>query len=283
VRSERGRQIVEGLGARPVIADALDPGAVLACVEQSRPAAIVHQLTAIPNETDLRDFDEAFAQTNALRTKGTDHLIAAARAVRARRFIAQSYCGWPYARTGGPVKDEGAALDPDPPKAFRRTLSALRHLETAVGSAADLSGVVLRYGALYGPGTALSREGIMVREIRRRRVPLVGRAGGIWSFVHVTDAASATVAALEGRATGTFNVVDDEPAAVADWLPTLARAVDAQAPWRVPALVARLALPEHLYLMMTQVRGGSNARFKENFDWQLRFSTWRDGFAHGLQ
>jgi nucleoside-diphosphate-sugar epimerase len=240
---------------------------------------VIHQLTALPQAIDLRDFAGAFAPTNRLRTLGTDNLIAAARASGARRFVAQSYCGWPYARTGGPVKSEDDPLDPDPLPAFRETLAAIRHLEQAV---AAIGGVSLRYGGFYGPGTSLSRDGTMTAEIRRRRVPVIGKGGGIWSFIHIADAASATVAAVEGDASGIFNVVDDEPAPVAEWLPALAHAVDAKPPLRVPAFIGRLVLPKHLYLMMTAQRGGSNAKFKRTFAWQPAFASWRDGFVRGL-
>jgi nucleoside-diphosphate-sugar epimerase len=243
---------------------------------------VIHQLTALPAAIDLRDFDRVFAPTNRLRIEGTDNLIAAARESGARRFVAQSYCGWPYARTGGPVKDEDDPLDPDPPPAMRRTLAAIRHLEGAVAAARDIGGVSLRYGGFYGPGTSLSRDGTAVAEIRRRRFPIVGKGGGVWSFIHIADAAGAAVAAVESRVTGTFNVVDDEPAPVAEWLPALARAVGARPPLRVPAFIGRLVLPKHLYLMMTAQRGGANARFKREFGWRPQFASWRDGFLRGL-
>ncbi|MGD9925333.1 MAG: NAD-dependent epimerase/dehydratase family protein, partial [Pseudorhodoplanes sp.] len=232
--------------------------------------------------TDLRDFDRVFAQTNLLRTKGTDNLVTAARETGVRRFVAQSFCGWPYARTGGPVKTEADPLDPDPPPGFRRTLEAIRYLEAAVNGAPGLQGINLRYGGFYGPGTFLSRTGAMVDQVRRRRFPLIGDGGGIWSFIHIADVAGATTVAVEGQAAGTFNVVDDTPAPVSEWLPYLADVIGAKRPWRVPAALARLVLPEHLFVMMTDVRGGSNARFKQEFGWKPEFSTWREGFKHGL-
>lgn len=270
---------VAAMGAAPLVVDALDGAAVRAALLAFRPEAVIHQLTALPQAIDLRDFAGVFAATNRLRTQGTDNLIAAARAVGARRFVAQSYCGWPYARIGGPAKSEDDPLDPDPPPAFRETLAAIRHLERAV---AEIGGVSLRYGGFYGPGTSLSRDGTAVAEIRRRRFPVVGKGGGIWSFVHIADAASAAVAAVEGDAAGTFNVVDDDPAPVADWLPALAQAVGARPPLHVPAFIGRLVLPKHLYLMMTAQRGGANARFKRVFAWQPAFASWRDGFVRGL-
>jgi nucleoside-diphosphate-sugar epimerase len=286
VRSAAGSSVVARAGAEPALVDALDQPAVLEQFRRFRPDAIVHQLTALAATTDLRDFvrdfDKAFAQTNLLRTRGTDNLLAAGRDAGASRFVVQSFCGWPYARQGGPVKTEDDPLDPEPPKAFRRTLEALRYLESAVEAAGDLKGVNLRYGGFYGPGTSLSEGGEMVDQVRRRRLPIIGRGGGIWSFVHIADVARATIAAVESDITGTFNVVDDEPAAVAQWLPQLAKAVGAKPPFRVPAFLARLILPEHLFVMMTDVRGGSNTKFKHAFNWRPEFSTWRDGFRRGL-
>ena len=173
-------------------------------------------------------------------------------------------------------------MQPTPPAALRKTLDAIRYLEDAVNSAGDIGGVSLRYGGFYGPGTTLRRDGAMVEQVRRRRFPIVGKGSGVWSFIHISDVASATVAALEADVAGTFNVVDDEPAPVAAWLPELARAVGAKPPRRIPAFLARLVLPEHLYVMMTDIRGGSNRRFKQEFGWKPRFSTWRDGFRRGL-
>jgi nucleoside-diphosphate-sugar epimerase len=282
VRSEAGGAFVASQGAQPFVVDALDATAVSACFDRFRPDAVVHQLTALPDATDLRDFDRVFAQTNALRTRGTDNLVAAARRGGVRRFVAQSFCGWPYARVGGPVKTEDDPLDPNPPAALRRTLDAIRHLEGAVTAATDLHGVSLRYGGFYGPGTSLSLGGAIIEQVRRRRFPVVGAGAGIWSFLHIADTASATVAALEGEATGVFNVVDDEPAPVADWLPALAAAVGAKRPWHLPALLGRLVLPEHLFVMMTDIRGGSNARLKRTFVWRPAWPTWREGFQRGL-
>ena len=286
VRSAAGASFVARAGAEPALVDALEQAVVVERFRLFRPHAIIHQLTALSTTMDLRDFvrdfDRAFAQTNLLRTRGTDNLLAAGRDVGASRFVAQSFCGWPYARQGGPVKTEDDPLDPEPPKAFRGTLAALRYLESAVEAAGDVRGVNLRYGGFYGPGTSLSEGGEMVDQVRGRRLPIIGRGGGIWSFVHINDVALATVAAVESDITGTFNVVDDEPAAVAQWLPELAEAVGAKPPFRVPAFLARLILPEHLFVMMTDVRGGSNTKFKRAFNWRPEFSTWRDGFRRGL-
>lgn len=282
VRSARSSLQVSEQGASPIVVDALDRQAVIDAFRRVKPDVVIHQLTALPQKTDLRDFDGVFRQTNLLRTEGTDNLIAGAREVGVRRFVAQSFCGWPYARVGGPVKTEDDPLDPNPLPAFRKTLEAIQYLEKAVSAAHDIAGVSLRYGPFYGPGTFLSRGGSMVDDVMRRRFPVVGSGGGVWSFIHTVDVASATIAAIESDVTGTFNVVDDEPAAVKEWLPGLAAALGAKPPYRVPAFVARMILPKHLYLMMTDVRGGSNAKFKKMFSWQPQFSSWRDGFKSGL-
>jgi 2-alkyl-3-oxoalkanoate reductase len=282
VRSEEGGAWVASQGAEPLIADALDASAVMACFERFRPEAVAHQLTALMAVVDLRDFDAAFAKTNALRTRGTDNLIAAARRVGVRRLVAQSFCGWPYARVGGAVKTEDDPLDPNPPAGFRRTLDAIRYLEGAVTTAIGLDGICLRYGGFYGPSTSLSANGAIIEQVRRRRFPIIGTGGGIWSFIHIADAAGATVAALEGAAIGVFNVVDDEPAPVAAWLPVLAAAVGAKPPLRLPAFLGRLVLPHHLYVMMTHIRGASNAKFKHTFAWRPAWPTWREGFQRGL-
>jgi 2-alkyl-3-oxoalkanoate reductase len=282
VRSEASGTWAASQGAEAFVSDALDAEAISTCFDRFRPEAVVHQLTALPASTDLRDFDRVFSKTNALRTQGTDNLLSAARQGGARRFVAQSYCGWPYARVGGPVKTEDDPLDPNPPAALRQTLDAIRYLERAVTTATELKGISLRYGGFYGPGTSLSWGGAIVEQVRRRRFPVVGAGAGIWSFLHIEDAASATVAALESDTAGVFNVVDDEPAPVADWLPALAAAVGAKPPLRVPAFLARLVLPKHLIVMMTEIRGGSNAKFKRTFAWQPAWPTWREGWQRGL-
>jgi nucleoside-diphosphate-sugar epimerase len=283
-RSESRRQLIWDLGGRPVVGDALDPESVAQAVAAAEPEAIVHQLTAIPHALDMRHFAREFAQTNRLRTEGTDHLLAAGRAVGARRFVAQSYAPAIFARAGGPVKSEADPLDESPPDQMRATVDAIRHLESAVTGAGWTEGVVLRYGGFYGPGTnfSLGPEGTMVEAIRRRQVPLVGRAGGVWSFIHIEDAAEATVNAVEGRGRGIYNIVDDEPAAVADWLPVAARAVEAPAPRRVPRWLARLFAGEAATVMMTEARGASNAKAKRELAWTPRHASWREGFATGL-
>ena len=283
-RSESKQQLVRDLGGRPVVADALDPESVAQAVAAAEPEAIVHQLTAIPHALDMRHFARDFAQTNRLRTEGTDHLLAAGRAVGARRFVAQSYAPAIYARAGGPVKSEDDPLEESPPDQVRATVDAIRHVERAVTGASWTEGVALRYGAFYGPGTnfSLGPEGTFVEAIRKRQLPLVGKAGGVWSFIHIEDAAEATVSAIEGRGRGIYNVVDDEPAAVADWLPVAAQAVEAPAPRRVPRWLGRLFAGESATVMMTEARGASNAKAKRELAWTPRHASWREGFATGL-
>ena len=283
-RSERGAELVRGMGARAAIADALEPESVGRAVSEAGPEAIVHQLTALSGSLDPRHFDRDFAATNRLRTEGTDHLLAAARAAGVRRFVAQSYAGWPYARSGGPVKSEEDPLDPDPPEAFRRALDAIRHLERAVTGCERVEGIVLRYGGFYGPGTSLSLDpvGEHVEAIRKRRFPIVGDGAGVWSFVHIADAAEATVAAVERGGAGILNVVDDDPAAVRTWLPYAAETFGAKPPRRVPRWLGRLLAGEAATVMMTEVRGASNERAKRMLGWQPRFASWRRGFAEGL-
>jgi 2-alkyl-3-oxoalkanoate reductase len=284
IRSESKQDLVRGLGARPVVADALDSDDVARAIGEAEPEAVLHQLTSLPGNLEPRHFDRDFAATNRLRTEGTDHLLAAARAAGVRRFIAQSYTGWPYARTGGPVKAEDDPLDPDPPSQFRRTLEAIRHLETAVSGADWVEGLILRYGAFYGPGTSISLapDGEQVDAVRRRRFPVVGSGGGVWSFVHIEDAAAATAAAVSAGAPGVYNVVDDDPAPVSEWLPALAAAVGAKPPRHVPRWLGRLFAGEAAAVLMTESRGASNAKAKREFGWELRYPSWRDGFSEGL-
>jgi nucleoside-diphosphate-sugar epimerase len=273
---------VQAAGAQPIVVDLLDGEAVMTAVEAAAPEVVVHEATALAGRLSLRRFDGSFALTNRLRTEGTDNLLAAAVAAGAGRFVAQSYTGWPNAREGGPVKTEADRLDPDPPKAARETLAAIRTLEAAVGERDDLVGVVLRYGAVYGPGTGLGQGGEVVEAVHGRKMPLVGDAGGVWSFLHLDDMATATVAAVEGRGRGVYNVVDDDPATVSEWLPYLARALRAKPPRRVPAWLARLIIGEQGVAMMTESRGSSNAKAKRELDWQPAWPSWRDGFVRGL-
>ena len=281
-RSPGSADAIAATGARPYAADALDQAELVAAAMDFAPEVVVNQLTALGPQPDTSKFDRAFAKTNRLRTEGGRNLIAAARAVRARRYVAQSFCGWPYARSGGPIKSEDDPLDADPPKELRGSLQAIRQLEDDVTSLSDIEGVVLRYGNFYGPGTVFASDGSFIGDLRRRRIPLVGSAGGIFSFAHVEDVASATARAIEGKQTGLFNVVDDDPAPVREWLPYLAATVGTRAPLQLPGWLMRLVMPEHLYVMMTEIRGGSNRRFKETFGWQPKYPSWRQGFVEAL-
>jgi nucleoside-diphosphate-sugar epimerase len=228
----------------------------------------------------LRHFDRDFAQTNRLRTEGTDHLLSAGQAVGVRRFVAQGVAGYgAYARTGGPVKSEEDPLDPAPAREMRETLAAIRHLEEAVLGAEWTEGIVLRYGVFYGPGTSMAPGEEQFEMIRKRKFPLVGDGGGVWSFIHVADAAEATVAAVEHGSRGVYNVVDDDPAPVAEWLPALAQELGAKKPMRVPRFVGRLFAGETGVVMMTELRDASNAKAKREFAWSPAHPSWRQGFA----
>jgi nucleoside-diphosphate-sugar epimerase len=216
-----------------------------------------------------------------LRIEGLANLLAAARQARTSRLVAQSFCGWPFARIGGPIKSEDDPLDPKPPRQLRRTLQAIRFLEHTVTSSPEIDGLVLRYGAFYGPGTGMLSTP-MIDLLRRRRFPLIGNGNGWWSFLHVEDAAAATAIAVEGGAPGVYNVVDDEPAPVREWLPMLAAVIAAKPPWHVPSWVARVFVGAHIVAMMTQARAGSNAKAKRLLTWEPKHPSWRQGFADAL-
>jgi len=277
-RSESKQAMLHELGAVPVVADALDPDQVAEAVGRARPDVIVHQLTAI-GELDLRHFDRDFAVTNRLRTEGTDHLLSAGQAVGVRRFVAQSAIYSFYARTGGAIKTEEDPLDTSPPRAMRETLAAVRHLEGAVLGAQWTEGIVLRYGAFYGPGTSMAPGGEQFELVRKRQFPLVGNAGGVWSFTHVADAAEATVAAVDRGRSGIYNIVDDDPAPVAEWLPALAQTLGAKKPRHVPRFVGRLFAGEVGAVFMTDIRGASNEKAKGELGWRPAHPSWREGFA----
>jgi len=277
-RSESKQPMLRELGAVSVVADALDPDQVAEAVGMARPEVIVHQLTGIPRTLDMRHFDRDFALTNRLRTEGTDYLLSAGQAVGVRRFVAQSYFG-SYARTGAAVKSEEDPFDPSPAREMRATAAAIRHLEQAVLGARWTEGIVLRYGGFYGPGTSIAPGAEQVELVRRRKFPLVGDGGGVWSFVHVADAAEATVAAVERGSRGVYNVVDDEPAPVAEWLPALAAELGAKKPIRVPRFVGRLFAGEAGVVMMTELCGASNAKAKRELAWRPAHPSWRQGFV----
>jgi 2-alkyl-3-oxoalkanoate reductase len=273
---------LQAAGAHPAVVDVRESGALVATVRDTAPEVVVHQLTDLAGTTNLKRFDAGFAATNRLRTEGTDNLLAAARAAGARRLVAQSFAGWPFARVGGPVKTEEDPLDPDPPAELRRTLDAIRHLEAAVLGAEGIEGLVLRYGGFYGPGTSVGAGGYMLDDLRRRRLPIVGAGTGVWSFIHIDDAAAATAAAVERGAPGLYQIVDDDPAPVAEWLPALAEAAGARPPRRVPVWAARLLAGEHGVILMTEARGADNTKAKRELGWRPAYPSWRQGFRTGL-
>jgi nucleoside-diphosphate-sugar epimerase len=273
-RSESKQAMLDELGAVPVVADALDPDQVAEAVARAKPDVIVHQLTAI-GSVDPRHFDRDFAPTNRLRTEATDHLLSAGQAVGVRRFVAQSNGAFTYARTGAAVKGEEDPLDPSPAPQMRGMVGAVCHLEQAVVGAEWTEGIVLRYGAFYGPGTSLAPGVEQFELIRERKFPLVGDGGGVWSFIHIGDAAEATVAAVELGGRGVYNIVDDDPARVAEWLPALARILGAQQPTQAP----RVAAGEAGAVLMTEIRGASNTRAKRELGWRPAHPSWRQGFA----
>jgi nucleoside-diphosphate-sugar epimerase len=277
-RSESKQAMLHELGAVPVVADALDPDQVAEAVGRARPDVIVHQATALADAGFSRSLDRTFAQTNRIRTEGTDTLLSAGQAVGVRRFVAQSFFAT-YARTGGPVKSEEDPFDHSPAREMGETVAAIRHLEHAVLGARWTEGIVLRYGGFYGPGTSLAPGAQQAELVRRRMFPLVGDGGGVWSYIHIVDAAEATVAALERGSRGAYNIVDDEPAPVAEWLPALAQELGAKKPMRVPRFVGRLFAGEAGVVMMTELRGASNAKAKRELVWRPAHPTWRQGFT----
>ena len=282
-RSPGKAEELRAAGAEAVVVDVLDAAAVREAVGAAAPDVVVHQATALSDlGNNPRKFDADFAPTNRLRTEGTDHLLAAAREAGASRFVAQSFAGWPYAREGSWIKTEEDPLDPEPPKAARRTLAAIRHLEEAMTGTDGIDGVVLRYGGFYGPGTSLSKDGSHAKAIRKRTWPIIGSGRGVWSLVHIDDAAGATVAAVERGANGIYNVVDDEPAAVEEIVADLAGVLGAKPPRRIPAWLGRLIGGEFAVALMNEVRGASNAKAKRELEWSLRFPSWRQGFREGL-
>jgi 2-alkyl-3-oxoalkanoate reductase len=270
-RSPDRAERLHALGAEPIVLDLLDPRAVRTAVFDTKPDAIVHQATALAGLSDFKHFDRSFAQTNRLRTDGTDALLAAAQQARVGRLVAQSFANHRYARQGGPVKTEQDPLDPSPVPTMRETEAAMAYLDQAV---TDAGGIALRYGNFYG-----DPDDGLVQAVRSRSFPIVGDGGGVWSFLHLDDAAAATVLALERGAAGIYNVVDDEPAPTRVWLPELARIVGAKPPQRFPRWLARLFAGQAPVVMATESRGASNAKAKRELGWTLRYPSWREGFV----
>lgn len=278
-RSPAKVDALAGMGAEPVLADALDSEAVRVAVGNARPDAVIHQLTALPARIDPRKIGRDFALNDRLRSEGTRHLVAAAQAAGARRILAQSIA---FAYAPGPVGTLHNESDPlflGAPQPFRRSVLAVQELESTVLQA---RGLVLRYGYFYGPGSAISRTGSVCQDVARRRLPVVGAGGGVWSFIHVDDAARATVAALTRGDAGVYNVVDDDPAAVSQWLPALADSLAAPRPRRVPAPIARLVAGSYGAATMTRAQGAMNERAKRELGWSPLHSSWREGFATAL-
>jgi nucleoside-diphosphate-sugar epimerase len=269
-RSPGNAERVRALGAEPIALDLLDPRAVRKAVLETDPDAIVHQATALADVRFSRNLDRSFAQTNGIRTQGTDALLAAAREAGVHRFVAQSFASYRYAREGGPVKTEGDPLDPTPPASARQTNAAMRYLDQAVTEA---GGIALRYGNFYGA----SNDGL-IEPVRKRQFPIVGNGGGVSSFIHLDDAAAATVLAVEHDQAGIYNIVDDEPAPVREWLPVLASVLGAKPPRHVPRWLARLVAGEGAVMMGTESRGASNAKAKRELGWTPRYPSWRQGF-----
>ena len=259
---------LRSLGAEPAVLDVLDAAAVRAVLAQARPDAIIYESTALSGISFSRNMDRAFGPTNRLRTTGTDNLLAAAREAGVPRFIGQSFAPFRYAHTGGPVKDETDPLT-EPPNSARLMFEAMAHNDRAITAA---GGIALRYGGFYG-----DQDNAMITAIGKRQFPLIGDGGGIMSFTHLEDAAAATVLALDAVGPAIYNVTDDDPAPMRDWLPALARVLGAKPPYRVPAWIARLLLGKTL-AMMTEARGASNIKAKKELGWTLRYPTWRDGF-----
>lgn len=260
-------------GAAPVVVDGLDEAQVIAAVTAAAPEVIVHEMTSLAAMGGFRGFDKTFAVTNELRTKGTDYLLEAANVAGVRRVVAQGYTGWPNDRCGGPVKTEADPLGPAPVSYTEQSLAAIKHVEQAVPAAVP-EGLVLRYGNFYGPGASE----VLLKQVRKRQVPVIAGGAGVWSWIETTDAAAATVAAVTHGAPGVYNVVDDEPAPVAEWLPYLAKVAGAKPPLRLPGWLGRLAAGDLTVIMMTTVRGSSNAKAKRELAWTPRYASWREGF-----
>jgi len=276
-RSEQKAQLIRDLGAEPAVADAFDADRLRQVVTDARPEVVIHELTDIPRSVDPKHFAEQFARNNQLRREGTRNLVAAAQAAGARRLIAQSIA-FVYRYGGGVLHSEEDPLAVE----LGDVVGAVADLEAAVTGAEDIEGVVLRYGYFYGPGSSYASDGAQAEMVRRRRLPIVGRGDGVFSFIHVDDAAAATVRAIDHASPGVYNVVDDDPAPVSDWLPVYARSLGAKPPRRVPVFLARWLAGEYGVQMMTRAEGASNRKAKNELGLQLRYPSWRRGFVEGL-
>jgi nucleoside-diphosphate-sugar epimerase len=268
--SPRSAELLRRLGAKPVRVDLLDAGAVREAVLTNNPDAIVHEATALANAKFGRSLDKTFVVTNQLRTNGTDALLAAAREARVRRFVAQSFAPYQYARQGGLIKTENDPVDPTPPPHTQQTYAAMAYLEKAV---TDFGGIVLRYGGFYG-----AANDALIGPVRKRLMPIIGDGGGMFPWIHLDDAAAATVLALEHDGPAIYNIVDDDPAPMREWLPVLAQALRAKPPRRVPVWLARLVAGKAMAVLATEARGASNAKARRELGWAPRYASWRDGF-----
>ncbi len=277
-RSEQKAREFGAMGVHGIVADGLDAAAVMAAVGNTQPDAIVHQMTSLASAKDFKNFDREFAVTNRLRTVGTDNLIAAALAAGVRRIVAQSYGNWNYERVGSALKTESDPLDPNPPANQRESLTAIRYLEDRITGSADFVGIALRFGNFYGPRTSFAFDGSITELVRKRMLPIIGNGAGQWSFVHVDDVASATVAALERGASGVYNIADNEPAPAAEWISEIAKILRAKPPMHVPVWLGRLAVGDVGVSMMTQIRGTSNRKAASELRWRPSYGSWRDGF-----
>lgn len=281
-RSAEKAATLRNAGAVPVVADVFDRAAIVRAAAETRPDVVIHHLTGLTGVANIRHFDRVFATTNRLRTEGTAILLDAARAAGARRFVAQSYGAWVYGYSGGGLATEYDPLDPHPLPQQRQSLAAIRYLEEAITNAANITGIALRFGSLYGPGTNMALTGEFSDAVRTRKLPLIGSGAGVWSFLHIDGAVTATIAAIEHGTASVYNVCDDDPAPAADWLPELAKALGAKPPLHVPAWLGRLAAGDVIVSMMTKMRGMSNAKARRELEWRPRYASWRQGFWAGL-
>ena len=276
-RSESRAASLREAGATPVVCDVFDAEGVRGAMEAARPEVVIHELTDLPLALNPRKLEEQVAGNDRIRTEGTRNLVAAAVAAGARRVVAQSIA-FAYPPTGSGSKNEDDALWDDAPWPWSRSVQALRELEQTVTQTEGIDGIVLRYGFFYGPGSAYADDGHFAREVKRRRMPVVGKGSGVFSFIHVDDAAAATVAAMERGAPGIYNVVDDDPAPMRDWMPVYSEVVGAKSPRRVPRWLARLIGGGYAVFLATQLRGASNEKAKAELGWQPRHASWREGF-----
>jgi nucleoside-diphosphate-sugar epimerase len=280
-RSEERAEGVRAAGADAAVVDVFDLERLRAAVREARPDAIVHQLTALPDRLDFRK-KGVYEPTNRVRTEGTRNLLDAARGAGAKRIVCQSIA-FAYRTDGARVKTEDDALMSDAPGGFGSGVRALHEMEALVLGAEDLEGLVLRYGFFYGPGTYYADDGTTTSDVRRRRMPIVGKGTGVFSFVHVDDAADATVAAVERGAPGVYNVADDEPVTMSDWLPVFAEAAGAKRPLRVPVWLARFVGGREVPTFALELRGASSEKAKRELGWQPAHPSWRTGFAESLR